>query len=319
MFHSFSHQVCYLKLPKKSEGSANVQWSRLDHSFLVYWDPKQRPETSWVCSVKNHKTSFSLGEIFWEKFVGQPLGVHDVQFSHLLVPCFIGEIWTQTNWRISDLNPSIFQVFHPHVRDMHLPIPTGATWGCWGVSNHERRPAWPPVTAPTEKNKHVGSCLRISAWLVVKRCFWKYHEKETTNSEFGEWTYFQKFLFLSFLTLEFFWFKKRVVSVKWHPGDFRRCEGRGGFCVLVGQPQKMFVDDLGDGLGKGGGIFQHFFWKCCSWNFEWEVVFFNWMRWTTIAVKTFREGFFLKQGCLNQFGVQRIKMQILILCNGKGL
>lgn len=110
LFHSFSHQVCYLKLPKKSEGSANVQWSRLDHSFLVYWDPKQRPETSRVFSVKNHKTSFFLGEIFWERFVGQPLGVHDVQFSHLqsLFPCFIGEIWTQTNWRISDLNPSIF-------------------------------------------------------------------------------------------------------------------------------------------------------------------------------------------------------------------
>lgn len=252
MFHSFSHQVCYLKLPKKSEGSANVQWSRLDHSFLVYWDPKQRPETSWVCSVKNHKTSFSLGEIFWEKFVGQPLGVHDVQFSHLLVPCFIGEIWTQTNWRISDLNPSIFQVFHPHVRDMHLPIPTGATWGCWGVSNHERRPAWPPVTAPTEKNKHVGSCLRISAWLVVKRCFWKYHEKETTNSEFGEWTYFQKFLFLSFLTLEFFGSKKELSlssDIQETSGDVKE---EVGFVFWLANRRKCLLTIWGMDLEKGG-------------------------------------------------------------------
>ena len=210
LFHSFSHQVCYLKLPKKSEGSANVQWSPFGSQVFSLL----RPKTSRVFSVKNHKTSFFL------KICRSTFGCsHDVQFSHLqsLVPCFIAtdEIWTQTNWRISDLNPSIFQVLYPHVRDMHLPIPTGATRGCWGVSKHERRPAWPPVTAPTEKNKHVGSCLRIWLGWWWKDVFENIMKKKqlTHNSEFVEWRYFQKFsTFWVFFYLWVFFVEKKELS-----------------------------------------------------------------------------------------------------------
>lgn len=252
MFHSFSHQVCYLKLPKKSEGSANVQWSRLDHSFLVYWDPKQRPETSWVCSVKNHKTSFSLGEIFWEKFVGQPLGVHDVQFSHLLVPCFIGEIWTQTNWRISDLNPSIFQVFHPHVRDMHLPIPTGATWGCWGVSNHERRPAWPPVTAPTEKTNMLGAaCVyRLGWWW--KDVFENIMKKKQLTQNLESEHISRSSSFWVFLPWSFFGSKKELSlssDIQETSGDVKE---EVGFVFWLANRRKCLLTIWGMDLEKGG-------------------------------------------------------------------
>ena len=239
-----------------------------------------------------------------------------IHMFQVLYPHFPGILSTFSRYCIH-----IFQIFYqisPFFPDMHLPIPTGATWGCWGVSKHERRPAWPPVTAPTEKNS--WELLAYMAWLVVKRCFWKYNEKETTNSQFGEWTYFPKFsTFWVFLPWSFFGSKKELSlssDIQETSGDVKE---EVGFVFWLANRRKCLLTIWGMDLEKGGGIFQHFFWKCCSWNFEWEVVFFNWMRWTTIAVKTFREGFFLKQGCLNQFGVQRIKMQILILCNGKGL
>lgn len=251
-----------------------------------------------------------------------------MQFSHLLVPCFIGEIWTQTNWRISDLNPSIFQVFYPHFPD----IPSTCSWY---APPHPYRchlrmlrglQAWKAACVaachgPHGKKQNSWELLAYMAWLVVKRCFWKYNEKETTNSQFGEWTYFPKFsTFWVFLPWSFFGSKKELSlssDIQETSGDVKE---EVGFVFWLANRRKCLLTIWGMDLEKGGGgIFQHFFWKCCSWNFEWEVVFFNWMRWTTIAVKTFREGFFLKQGCLNQFGVQRIKMQILILCNGKGL
>lgn len=225
----------------------------------------------------------------------------------------------------------MFQIFYqisPFFPDMHLPIPTGATRGCWGVNKHERRPAWPPVTAPTEKNKHVGSCLRISAWLVVKRCFWKYHEKETTTHNFLEWTYWgtsgnisRSSQLLSFFYLwVFFCFKKRVVVVRRDMrGDFRRCEGRGGWVLFwLAKRRKCLLKILGmDSMDqeKGGGIFQHFFWKCCIVEtLSGRLCDGLQSLWRHLGGRLL-----FKKGCLNQFGVQKIKMQILILCNGKEL
>lgn len=136
---------------------------------------------------------------------------------------------------------------------MHLPIPTGATWGCWGVSNHERRPAWPPVTAPTEKKNSWELLVYIGLAGGEKMFFKKYHEKETqlrTHNLESEDISRSSSTFWVFLPLSFFCSKKSC-CVKWPPGDFRRCEGRGGCFVLVGQPHKMFVEDFGDGPGKG--------------------------------------------------------------------
>ena len=48
-------------------------------------------------------------------------------------------------------------------------------------------------------------------------------------------------------------------------GDFRRCEGRGGWLLfLVGQAHKMCVLKIwGMDLGKRGEFSRFFFWKCC--------------------------------------------------------
>ena len=157
---------------------------------------------------------------------------------------------------------------------MHLPIPTGATWGCWGVSNHERRPAWPPVTAPTEK-KTAGSCLCISAWLVVKRCFSKNIMKKKHNSELTIWRvkiFPEVPQLFEFSYLWVFFVQKRVVVSSGHQETSGDVKEEVGVLFWLANRIKCLLKILGMDPEKGE-IFQHFFWTCCSWNFEWEVVF----------------------------------------------
>ena len=91
-----------------------------------------RPETETgnprVCSVKNHKTSFFLGDIFWERFVGQPLGVH------MMCSFLISSRWFRVSLArfehkqtdgLATLTPlfsryfiHMFQVFYPHFPDI---------------------------------------------------------------------------------------------------------------------------------------------------------------------------------------------------------
>ena len=91
------------------------------------------------------------------------------------------------------------------------------------------------------------------------------------------------------------------------------------FCFGGGQAQKMFVEDLGMDPEKGGNFpgisFGSVVVETLSGRLFFQLDAMGYNRCEDIQ----GEGFFLKQGCLNQFGVQKIKMQILILCNGKQL
>ena len=183
----------------------------------------------------------------------------------------------QTDW-LATLTPlfsryfiHMFQIFYLHFPD----IPSTCSWY---APPHPYRchlrmlrglQAWKAACVaachgPHGKKKTVGSCLRISAWLVVKRCFWKYHEKETTAhnllSEHIEelLEFFQKFSTFEFFYLwVFFWFKKRVVSVQvtWEEtsGDVK--EEVGGFCFWLAKRIKCVCWRFGGWtLGKGGNF-----------------------------------------------------------------